>query len=254
MAVKVLTDAGAKALAAKVKALLSGKSDAGHTHTAAQVGAAPSSHTHAAMGAASTGAAGSAGLVPAPAAGAANRYLRSDGTWAVPPDTNTTYGAATQSAQGLMSAADKAKLDGVASGANAYSHPAHAAHASGLYKVAVDAQGHVSAASAVTKADITALGIPGQDTNTTYAAMKGATASAAGAAGLVPAPATGAANRYLRSDGTWQVPPDNNTTYSAATQSAAGLLSAADKKKLDGVEAGAKAYEAITEAEVAALF
>ena len=35
--------------------------------------------------------AGKAGLVPAPAAGASNRYLRSDGTWAVPPDTNTTY-------------------------------------------------------------------------------------------------------------------------------------------------------------------
>ena len=32
---------------------------------------------------------------------------------------------------------------------------------------------------------------------------------------------------------------DNNTTYSAATQSAAGLMSAADKKKLDGIEAGA---------------
>ncbi len=55
--------------------------------------------------------------------------------------------------------------------------------------------------------------------------MVGATASAAGKAGLVPAPAKGAATRYLRSDGTWQVPPDNNTTYSVmtgATASAAG--------------------------------
>ena len=34
--------------------------------------------------------------------------------------TDTTYSAATQSAQGLMSAADKKKLDGIASGANAY--------------------------------------------------------------------------------------------------------------------------------------
>ena len=41
----------------------------------------------------------------------------------VPSDakfTDTTYSAATQSAQGLMSAADKKKLDGIASGANAY--------------------------------------------------------------------------------------------------------------------------------------
>ncbi|MDE6724678.1 MAG: hypothetical protein K2J79_03645, partial [Ruminiclostridium sp.] len=43
----------------------------------------------------------------------------------------------------------------------------------------------------------------------------------------------------LRGDGTWQTPPDTNTTYSAATQSAAGLMSADDKKKLDGVAAGA---------------
>lgn len=74
-----------------------------------------------------------------------------------------------------------------------------------------------------------------QDTNTTYGNMSGATTSAAGKAGLVPAPATGANNRYLRSDGTWAVPPDTNTTYPAATQSADGLMSSADKRKLDGL-------------------
>lgn len=37
-------------------------------------------------------------------------------------------------------------------------------------------------------------------------AMKGATASAAGAAGLVPAPAAGAQAKYLRGDGTWGSP------------------------------------------------
>lgn len=62
------------------------------------------------------------------------------------------------------------------------------------------------------------------DTNT-WTALKGATTSAAGTAGYAPAPSAGAANRYLRSDGTWAVPPDNNTIYSnmtAATASAAG--------------------------------
>jgi hypothetical protein len=71
--------------------------------------------------------------------------------------------------------------------------------------------------------------------DTTYGNMHGATSSAAGTSGLVPAPTQGASNRYLRSDGTWQVPPDNNTTYSVATQSANGLMSAADKQKLDGL-------------------
>jgi hypothetical protein len=79
-------------------------------------------------------------------------------------------------------------------------------------------------------------------TDTTYSNMRGATASAAGGAGLVPAPAAGAATRYLRSDGTWQVPPNTNTTYGAATQSAAGLMSAADKQKLDGISGGNYSY------------
>jgi hypothetical protein len=57
-----------------------------------------------------------------------------------------------------------------------YTHPSYTAKSSGLYKVTVDATGHVSAATAVTKADITGLGIPGSDTNTdtkvTQAAVK----------------------------------------------------------------------------------
>jgi len=54
------------------------------------------------------------------------------------------------------------------------------------------------------------------DTNT-WIAFKGATTSAAGTAGYAPAPAAGDANRYLRSDGTWSVPPDNNTTYTLSS-------------------------------------
>ena len=53
--------------------------------------------------------------------------------------------------------------------------------------------------------------------------MTGATSSAAGAIGGVPAPAAGAQGKYLRGDGTWQTPP--NTTYSnmgGASSSAAG--------------------------------
>lgn len=62
--------------------------------------------------------------------------------------------------------ADKTKLAGIAAGANKYVHPSHTAATSGLYKIAVDALGHVTAVTAVTKNDITSLGIPG--TNTTY--------------------------------------------------------------------------------------
>lgn len=98
------------------------------TEKTAWNGKASADHTHNNMTAASASAAGKAGLVPAPAAGAQAKYLRGDGTWQTPPDTNTTYSAATQSANGLMSAADKTKLDGIAEKANNYSHPStHAA-------------------------------------------------------------------------------------------------------------------------------
>lgn len=194
-----------------------------------------------------------------------------------------------------------------------YKHPSYTARSSGLYKITVDASGHVNAVDSVTKDDITALGIPGKDTNTvyvhpvtagnkhipaggaagqilrwsadgtaawgednnttysvfkaasasaaggsglvpapaagkqasylrgdgqwvvptntTYAVMTGATASAAGKAGLVPAPAASKQTSFLRGDGSWVVPP--NTTYGLATASANGLMSAADKAKMD---------------------
>lgn len=76
-----------------------------------------------------------------------------------------------------------------------------------------------------TKDDGTTGNLTTQDTNTTYGTFKGATTSEAGSTGLVIAPVAGNANRYLRSDGTWAVPPDTNTTYGVfakATADAAG--------------------------------
>lgn len=128
---------------------------------------------------------------------------------------------ATETESGLMSAADKVKLNGIQDGAEqnvqadwnvtdvnsdayiknkpttlpadggdsdtvnghtveanvpadakftdtVYTHPNYTAKTNGLYKITVDDTGHVSATNAVTKTDITALGIPAQDT--TYSA------------------------------------------------------------------------------------
>lgn len=56
-----------------------------------------------------------------------------------------------------------------------YTHPAGGAPSktSGFYKFSTDSTSHVASVTAVTKADITALGIPGADTNTTYTFVGG---------------------------------------------------------------------------------
>ena len=151
--------------------------------------------TYSNMLGATTSAAGKAGLVPAPAAGKQASFLRGDGTWQIP--TNTTYSTATQSASGLMSAADKKKLDGIATNANNYTHPTTAGN---KHIPSGGSSGQILRWSA----DGTAVW--GSDNNTTYSNMTGATASTTGEAGLVPAPAAGKQASFLRGDGTWAKP------------------------------------------------
>lgn len=66
------------------------------------------------------------------------------------------------------------------------------------------------------------------------AIMQGATASEDGASGLVPQPLKGQQGLYLDGGGNYTKPHD--TTYDPVTQTANGLMTAADKKKLDSLE------------------
>ena len=134
------------------------------------------------------------------------------------------YQVATASSNGLLSSADKVKLDSIGEIGNGtitikqrgtvagtftlnqsgnetieltdyntiYTHPTFTARNLGFYKIQVNNQGHVIATSNVAKTDITNLGIPGQD-----------------------------------------------TTYSKATTTTDGLMSKEDKSKLDGVNTSA---------------
>lgn len=79
----------------------------------------------------------------------------------------------TTSTNGLMTKEDKIKLNNIATNANNYAHPTYPSKSNGLYKVSIDGTGHVSATSAVTKADITNLGIPAQDTKYTNPTTSG---------------------------------------------------------------------------------
>ena len=187
--------------------------------------------TYSVMKAATSSTAGSTGLVPAPAAGKHTSFLRGDGTWVVPTNTNTTYTLSKSGSTITLAGSDGSKTQVTDADTNT------------TYGLAsTDANGLLRQLNGSTSNYLRGDGTWATPPNTTYSNMSGASTSAAGKAGLVPAPAKGAANRYLRSDGTWAVPPDTNTTYSAATTSSAGLMSAADKTKLNGIATGANKY------------
>ena len=116
----------------------------------------------------------------------------SDGSTQTVSDSNTTYSAATQSANGLMSSTDKTKLDGIATGANNYSLPTASSSTLGGVKVGTN----LSISNGVLSA--------------------------------------------------------TDTKYDAATTSAAGLMSANDKTKLNGIATGATANTASTTSPKAA--
>lgn len=137
------------------------------------------------------------GLTPKlPDETATTKYLRQDGTWAVPPDNNTTYSDATQENHGLMSAADKKKLDGVEEGANKYVHPT----TSGNKHIP---SGGSSGQILRWSEDGTAAW--GADNDTTYDVFEGATGTYKGKAGLVPAPGNYNDVNVLTSGGKWEM-------------------------------------------------
>lgn len=122
----------------EINSKLAGKANSSHTHTKAQVGLGNVDNTadsaKSVKYATSAGSAESAGSATNDSknqaitgyirglsvSGRTVTYTRGDGTTGsiTTQDTNTTYGMASQGANGLMSAADKSKLDGIASGAN----------------------------------------------------------------------------------------------------------------------------------------
>ena len=127
-----------------------------------------------------SGSGAKAGLVPAPSTtSGTTKYLREDGTWVTPPGTysHPTNGANTTKGP----TADVTGTDGTTIK---------------VPKITVDSLGHVTGLSEYTYTS----------KNTTYSNMTGATSSATGSSGLVPAPAAGKQASFLRGDGTWATP------------------------------------------------
>lgn len=206
------------------------------------------------MAGATASVTGKKGLVPAPTTSDTAKYLKGDGTWAVPE--NTTYTAATDSVLGLVKVGSNiTNSSGTISitkanvtSALGYTPPTtNTTYTKGDYDTlglikpsksyTSAAKLTTAAASAATAPTIAAIstttgryyaveqdvnGVPFVNVpwvNTTSPNMTAASSTAAGKAGLVPAPAAGAQGKFLRGDGTWQTPANTNNAVTQTVKS-----------------------------------
>lgn len=164
--------------------------------------------------------------------------------------------AATSSKDGFMSSTDKAKLDGIATGANKYELPKASSTVLGGVKVgtnlSIDASGKLSATDTkYSNASTTAAGLMSKEdkikldgiaNSANNYSLPVATSSARGG---VKIGYTSTGKNYavqLSNEQMYVNVPWQNTTYSNATTATAGLMSATDKTKLDGIATGANKY------------
>ena len=139
------------------------------------------------MGGASSGVAGSTGLVPAPGAGSQGKFLRGDGTWAtVDQKSYNAFTGATASAvgsAGLVPAPSAGSQEMFLSGDGTWKNPPKAS----------------------------------------FPIFTGATDEADGAAGLVTTPKIANKGQFLRGDGTWATPTDTKYTHPTHTAYTSGF-------------------------------
>ena len=220
---------------------------------------------------------GSKGIVPAPEAGdQTSKFLKADGTWSVP--SYTVYNRATSSSDGLLSASDKTKLDSIEANANYIivdsfmsdnsENPVQNkviksyidTEVSGLVNSAPNALDTLQELASALDNDpnfattmVTALGnkvdkvegkqLSTNDFTTTLKNKLDGISESANSVSITRSLTTGTKIATITIDGTsTDIFSTNNTEYNEATTAVAGLMSASDKTKLDGIADGANNY------------
>lgn len=236
---------------------------------------------------ATASAAGTHGLVPAPSAGQQGLYLRADGSWAAPTNTNTTYtlsgavashkftstltpssGTATTSELTLAAGTRINLTDNTSTNTvtiattaevnqNAFSNVA----VSGQTTVAADsktdtlnlAEGSNIQITTNASTDTVTISVTGIESGAevnqnAFSNVKVGSTTIAADSKTDTLELVAGANVTLTPDSTNDkvTIAATDTTYSEATTSAAGLMSAADKTKLNGIEAGAEVNRTYT--------
>ena len=151
--------------------------------------ATPPNDTYAVMTGATTAKGGAQGLVPAPSSLQSAQFLKGDGTWGTPTNSTTK----------LIVGASNSTVNATTTNGNTYirlfddttARESHKISGAGATTVTSDSNGNIIV-------------------NTAYGQFSTTEA------GLAPK-SDGATTKYLRADGTWTVPPNDNTTYSAGT-------------------------------------
>ena len=200
------------------------------------------------MTGATSSADGFSGLVPAPVSGENTKFLRGDGTWqtayTLPTASSSTLGGVkigtgiTIDSSGNVSVNDNSHahtitnvtglqtaLDGKAASSHTHSSYVNQNAFSNVLvgdttiasDTTTDTLELVAGSNVTITPDANNDKITITAKDTTYSNMKGATSSAAGTAGLVPAPVSGENTKFLRGDGTWQ------TAYTLPTASSSTL-------------------------------
>lgn len=195
------------------------------------------------MTGASASAAGQSGYVPAPSAGNQLKFLRADGSWEMPAGakmivadldaivnasgaynhTTTVTGVTGDMKPVMLEGSDLSIFKGavtITTSTNAVNVTCSNVSGSSTVKVSLMLYGDAAAgSSAVTSAEFDILATRIENTKTPFT---GATSSAAGTIGMVPAPSAGDEDKVLKADGTWGTagldPSDiaNNVTTTTA--------------------------------------